>query len=483
MVRAYQYGTRAWILAGLLLVFSASATPIFDLHIGDLAPTNIAAPAHLTVPDPVRTAELRRQAAERVPPVFRFDATVVRQVVSAFEADLDERRAAFLAGLKQQFGPEPPTPSALTSSRFEDFCATFLKDHPRPVVTSNFLASWARGEPDDVLRAEWAILLRAFMERRIRPDTPPEPGLPEPPTAWVLPATAALKPLSERTLEQLGERVPRTDLVTLTKARNDVLDCFPPHRHDAARHLASLLRANCTLDETLTQTLRAQHTEPILAAVRFVPGQIILQAGQIVDPLARAALDQLQERDALIRHADPNARLQPTTVPPASAHSPPLAPWIAVGLAATALLGLLWHRRQDPPPTLSLAHALPTTVTCPNCATPIPIPAPTPDISWQTRAIEAERRADQATALVRQGLLPQLAHWLKQRFVRSLVAQRNHALEIHAQAAEDLTGLEYRLAQVQQPLTDKLRHYENRITVLEQQLAREHTPHRQSHPH
>jgi hypothetical protein len=448
-----------------------SAASIFELQVGDFSPTNITAPARLTVTDPVRTEELRRQAVQRIPVVFRFDSNVVHEVQAKFHAGLDERRDDFLRGLRPHFKDGALSLQSLTNAQYERFCAAFLQQNQHPAVHRDLLALWAQGKPDDLLRGEWDILLRAFMEHYIRPDALAESARLGAPVVWMLPADVAVVPVDFKRLDDLSLRVRRTNVVTLSKLKQDVLNQFPPSRQAAAQYLAGLLRANCTWDEALTHAIRAQQTEPILGAVKFMPGQTILQAGQMVDPLARAALDQLQEREAIARQAYDAAR--------AADDARPGFWWLAGGVAAFlvgfAALGWWWRgRRERGSQSLALVGHAASSLACPHCATPItaPVFAGAGNATWQARALAAERRADQAAALVRAGVWPQVAHWLKQRFVRSLIAQRDQALEVHEQTADDLVAIEQRLAQVQAPLADKLRIYESRISMLERHLGR-----------
>jgi hypothetical protein len=90
---------------------------------------------------------------------------------------------------------------------------------------------------------------------------------------------------------------------------------------------------------------------------------------------------------------------------------------------------------------------------------------------WKQRALSAEKRASQASAVVRAGLLPHLAQWLKHKFVSKLMADRSHLLSTQEKAALELAQLEERLARLQAPLEQRLRAYEERIAELERELA------------
>jgi hypothetical protein len=93
------------------------------------------------------------------------------------------------------------------------------------------------------------------------------------------------------------------------------------------------------------------------------------------------------------------------------------------------------------------------------------------EANWKERALVAEQRAAQATAVLRAGLLPHLARWLRDRWLRTLARHRTQLLTTQQQAELELAELERRLAQVHAPMEDRLLAYEKRIAELEKQLT------------
>jgi hypothetical protein len=90
---------------------------------------------------------------------------------------------------------------------------------------------------------------------------------------------------------------------------------------------------------------------------------------------------------------------------------------------------------------------------------------------WRQRALEAERRAEQAQAAARAGLAPHLAQVLKETVVQELAAQRRELLKAQEEAALEITAMIRRLDSVQAPLRERLRAYEARIQELEKELT------------
>jgi hypothetical protein len=91
-----------------------------------------------------------------------------------------------------------------------------------------------------------------------------------------------------------------------------------------------------------------------------------------------------------------------------------------------------------------------------------------PVVDWEARAEAAERRAEQAEATVKAGLLPHLARLLRSKLVSGLIFQRRRLVESHQQGAERAEALEGRLASVQKGIEAKLHKYEGRLRELSQ---------------
>jgi endonuclease/exonuclease/phosphatase family metal-dependent hydrolase len=101
----------------------------------------------------------------------------------------------------------------------------------------------------------------------------------------------------------------------------------------------------------------------------------------------------------------------------------------------------------------------------------IQAPAPADAQSWQRRAEEAERRADQATDAVRRGVVGHLSQWLKGGLARRLVSDRAQLLEAQRMAALKIQVVDERLTKVEQHIQQRTREYEARIGDLEKELA------------
>jgi hypothetical protein len=90
---------------------------------------------------------------------------------------------------------------------------------------------------------------------------------------------------------------------------------------------------------------------------------------------------------------------------------------------------------------------------------------------WRQRALEAERRAEQAQVAARAGLEPHLIQALKETVVQELAAQRRELLKAQEEAALEIATIIHRLDAVQAPMQERLRAYEARIQELEKELS------------
>ena len=131
------------------------------------------------------------------------------------------------------------------------------------------------------------------------------------------------------------------------------------------------------------------------------------------------------------------------------------------GMDGTAAANDILARALGPPPPL-----------------PSPPPAPTPgdqmliaENLWRQRALEAERRAQEAIAAARANLAPQLAQALKEALVQELAIQRRELLQAQHLAAAEIAQLSQHLDALKAPMQERLRSYETRIQELEKELT------------
>jgi hypothetical protein len=99
-----------------------------------------------------------------------------------------------------------------------------------------------------------------------------------------------------------------------------------------------------------------------------------------------------------------------------------------------------------------------------------PIVTQTQSASWQRRALAAEEAAERANALLRQGLLPELSRWLKQKLVRKLISDRAELLTAQQAAARQVQAVDERLARIEAQIQVQTQAYIRRIEQLTAEL-------------
>jgi hypothetical protein len=186
------------------------------------------------------------------------------------------------------------------------------------------------------------------------------------------------------------------------------------------------------------------------------------------------------------------AAVPPSLQPPTAGGLNPW--WIAVGLAVL-LLGCIWlllarwheprhpaaliadHQADSASPSYVIVTPSSTTATQtgPMELHPIvhidsPESGPTHSETWRHRALIAEQQAAAAQETLRAGLGPQLARWLKQKFVRKMVADRAAMIDAQNAAALQAMAVDQRLARIERQIQDQNAAYEQRIAELTAEL-------------
>lgn len=86
------------------------------------------------------------------------------------------------------------------------------------------------------------------------------------------------------------------------------------------------------------------------------------------------------------------------------------------------------------------------------------------------RALAAEQRAERADAVIRNGLIPHLRLWLKQKLVRKLIVDREQLLQAQQAATLKTVEVEERLTRIEQQIQQQISNYQERIETLTREL-------------
>jgi hypothetical protein len=264
--------------------------------------------------------------------------------------------------------------------------------------------------------------LRDTVTRKIRDDSFP----PAAQTYQVRVYSAKNAPAP--TLESLkteSQLMRRTNIISLAKARSQLLNNFPREKRPLGKALTNFVAANCFFDDTLTQQAREEKTKSIWVVSPYEAGAVIVRGGDVIDAKIKAALDELKISPPYVR-----------------AHWNPLKVllWSLSGLAAlVATIIVLLEFRSRPRREMVRAGNV------------VPLPG---------ARTELEAR-----------LMPYLARGLMNKLVSALISQRSHLMKSQQTGSEQLNHIEEQLEQINTRLHARQAAYEKRIAELERELA------------
>jgi len=467
---------------------AADLPDVPEYSIGDRAAADVVTPTALVVFDPTQTEWLRRAEGQKVAPFFRVLPGTPEESEEALRAGFVAMRTAFSESLRAVFGhPVPLLTAEYAQPRFKDALESFRKQHPDFPLSQAMTEQWAFGNSAEPVLEEWRQLFRKLAVQHVRED-----ALPEGERLTTSSVRFLVEPLprnlSLAEAESRSQTLPRTNLLTLTQARQDSLGAAgEADRRRALRWLVEFLRPNCVLELDLTQQARARRAEAIHVVDRYEAGQALVKEGQPITAKVQRALAELRAQTAAMRTAAAAARerAERSRVQAEAAAAQQTAEatrrtnrWLEGGLLASALLMalLLWQarRRRRAAARDWPAQSMPAQWSG-EASSLVPATdaagAASGELAWRERALAAEARADKATAMLRSGLLPHLARWMMGELVRRLVSHRSTLLAEQTRAESEVSDLAMRLEQLKTPIEERLRAYEKRITELESELA------------
>jgi hypothetical protein len=437
-------------------------------RVGDEAKEEITAAVPLTVVNEDETTSLKQKESLRVPVLCRYQTNVAPATEVQFINSFFVVKSNFLARLETVLGTNRLAAEDLASPRFQKFYNNYRRANKGCPITTNLAGIWASGESDELFLGKLSGLLREEMRHGVRAGTlPPEMKL-----TWSVRMVYVTNLEQEASLEMAEKRgvyFRNTNVLTVGKAREELVNRFPAEEKPLGKFVASFVVSNCAPDLKLTQLARSNRIANIWASDQYAAGEVVVKQGQIIDKKSKAALDQLREKVAMLRLEE--EQRNPARPQQAAAA---IAPWqiYAAGGGVFAAVVITWifaSRRRQP---ASLVPALsgrgmiadPAVVPCDSCGSPVAIP-----LSVRERNAEA----------LRQAMAPNLAQFLKTSFVQRLLSQRNEMTDTQLQAASEMLEMEARLEKIHAPLRDRLRAYEQRIVELENELEKRETENEQ----
>jgi len=456
--------------AGLFFVAGqlAAQTPLApDYRVGDRAEAEVVTPIPLVVFDAARTDSLRRAEAQKATPIFRWWRGASKLAEDGLVETFRTTRDRFAEGLEDLFNhPLPLLTTELGQPQFGEFVATFREQSPGFPLSTNLAELWALGDTGDLVLDRLRATLRQFTNSYVRADTLPAGEKLTPSLVRLIPVEPTNAPLSLADVDRLGRNLARSNLVTATKFHQGIVKSIGERPAVDVQFVVGFLQPNCFFDEALTQQARKRRTESINAADRYEVGAVLVKSGEVVTARTKLALDELRARtepdrvqaELALERSRADSETAKAMLATQTARQTNRRLWVGLGVSGAVCLLLLgaWLRRRSAASRGSLALA---------------IPGHDEEAHWRERAMEAEARAEKATALLRRNLLPHLARWMMNEVMQRLLSQRSETQSTQQMAEREVAELAKRLASVHAPLEDRLKAYERRIAELEAELA------------
>lgn len=500
---------RLLCLCAALIGLSVMAKDLPVYKVGDKAPDDLTATMPFDVVNAASTAALKASRADETPAIYRADSGLTNVIIAKFFAAFNEAHSNFINAVVTTYHQPSIDNGMIVSTDFGYFVTAFNVENKKFPVTAELAVLWARGDSGAALRDKWLDSLLQAMSSHVRADKPPA-GFAVHRTIRIIPVTSLDQTLSLTSVRERSTTVTTTNIPTITHWRTVYRSQFSQVEQPLARVLANFIQPDCTPDVALTAQERDLATRQLVVSDHFDAGQIIVHRGQTIDAQAKAALDALNEKlipgalnqqiavehqTAVQEHqlavqAQQTAQLAQQQASQAqeqaqSAHTAAqlaeqaqkqalsdrdfaqsqaqqaqqaaLATqaaamkmrqhdeWLLAGSATAGIvfLVLMWLLRRPPTPVGAVAVTAPAKLQ--RMEKPAPIPAT--------------------------DLAPYLAQTLKEAVVQGLAAQRAELLEAQRMAAMEINELVQRLDQLQTPMQERLRAYQDRIQELQKELS------------
>lgn len=440
---------------------AAAQTPaIPDYQIGDSATDTVTTPVRLRFVDPDATEAGRDAKAQEVYPFFRYMSGVSNSVELAFRNAFDKSRTDFLKSVATAHGKTRFDRSELDDQALGRIRAAFQETNEGFPVTPELARLWVSGDEGLAQENRWAEKLRQATSKVIRPSGTWSGSAVTAKEVRLLSVNAFDESISLYDAERQCRMFRRSAMVPLSRARQELEDMFPAEEREVARFLSGLVQPNCDFDRELTRQSAFPKTNDLWVYAQIDAGETVVAAGSTIDARTKAALDELRKNTAAtaassevaqvraevetVRHdaaeaAQTAARMSEEVErvrSQAAADQQKIIRWagIAFCVLGVAAFGLWWKI-----------------------------------IKRRPRALPISRRG--TLAVVRPEAGASAISTTMPYAMRRMLHERGTLISCQQQAETEIDRFTERLLELQTPLNDRLKAYEQRINDLERQLA------------
>ena len=474
----------AALLLATHLAVSAPASP--EHETGARAGPNVVLPPRISSAGLPGANEVRSHGAGGVSVIYRFSTNAANEAETAFRSSFGDARERFLDQLEAVLGTRMLAEELTGQGRFRQVVGAFQEQEKLFPLSFEMARLWAGGQSGDLVREEWGTILRSALGRLIRSDSLSPEAAVGASLARLIPARFPKRMIDPPSLDRETLKiVPVTEIVSLSRARSEFIQQFPPQDLATARFLAGFLSENCVLDSFLSTHLGESTTKGGGAVKLQPPGGPIAMGEATVIAKTKPAPNEppvrLPPRPAKLGLPEPAS---PSAGP--DVQSPvALNRWTLT--VAGVLIGILlagWFRLRGRFETVTPAPMArregsgnPGTIARarrPNAVSVAQrIPLPSGELlgkRWEPGFGGIEEGAGRR--LMRAELIAAWSRSLMSRIVERLLAERVEWFTVQERAERELAELEQRLARARAPLEERLQAYERRIAELENQLAK-----------
>jgi len=459
---------RHFYLCSLIwLCLPLHARDLTTYHLGDLAEADIITPVALDVVDPAATATLQSAHAREFPAIFRSQLDITNAITSNFLTTFDQARTHFLAEMASEFQAQTLNQSTIASADFGRLVTAFGVENKNFPVPDALAAEWARGSDGSVILNQMLGTLLQAARQPIYDETLPKDFFIGQ-AIRLVPVSGPDQKLAYETVQN-APLTPAANLKTLANAQALLRREFPAEQQLFARALASLLKPNCRPDVPFTQLTRGTAVCQLVVSDHYDAGDAIVRAGTKIDEKIKAALTALNEKLVTQTAAAPAiAEIAPPATPA------PLEPATPVTVVTPAITAHTTTSLPTQPALKPVAHHLKLIASLAGVSLFSLLVA-----GWQFLTERKRKKLAEAAAqvplpfsgIVPSDLTPQVAVAVREAVQQELAMQRRELLMAQQAATDEISELVQRLDELQLPMQQRLQTYENRIQMLEKELA------------
>ena len=487
-----------WLCAGILLSLSLQAADLPAYKIGDKAKDDIRVIVPFDVVDTQATAALKATKAQTVAAIYHHWIGVTNQVADQFFKAFEQTHASFSNYLFTAYHQPRIDDATIEASDFGYLVTAFNVENKNFPVTTQLAVNWAHGDSGEEYRNQWLAALEKVVSQPIQPNIPPTNFFVSK-RIRIMPVTNVDDPFTFQIAWKKGYVVGANSIHTASAVRAAFRKEFSENEQPLAAALSQFIQPNCFPDVDMTLAARDYEVRKLVVSDHFTTGQMLAKQGDPIDSKIKAALDAMNkelmpgalneqiaaERERTLQEAEHAQEAQDKAVSEHKAAELALQQQQQAQLGRKQAENVAAQERAEA--NAMREQALDAQILAQKIRTRnewlvggiATISAAALAVLWwlirqrRTSAVSVPARLQkmenpQATS---PELAPFLAQTLKDAVVQGLAQQRAELLETQRMAATEISQLVLRLDQLQAPMQERLRAYQDRIQELQKELS------------